>query len=283
MSRRFEGWYWKHQQGPQTLAVIVGRAADHAFLQVLTPQGAHRAGYPLEDYRKGRVLRLGENVFTSRGIRLSVHRPGLELEGRFRYGPLTPIQGDIMGPFRFLPMECRHSVISMDHQVVGSVRLGGVLLDFPRARGYLEGDAGRSFPRAYTWVQCNDFSRPCSIMVSAAQIPFAGGWFWGCIGVVWLEGQEYRLATYRGGRIQHRGPCRLVLTQGDLTLEVDFPGDHGGHALDAPVLGGMDRTIRETPSGPAVFLLRRGNQVLFREASPHASYEVVDAPLTQKS
>lgn len=275
----FQGWYFKHQQGPRTLAVIVGRASEEAFLQVITPQGAHRVKYPLGDYRMGKgTLRLGENLFTSRGIRLRVHRPGLELEGLLRYGSLTPIRGDIMGPFRFLPMECRHSVVSMDHRVAGQVRLNGTILDFSRGRGYLEGDAGRSFPRAYTWVQCNDFPRCCSVMASAAQIPFMGGWFWGCIGVVWLEGREYRLATYRGARILRRGAAQLVLAQGSLTLEVSFLQPHGGHLLDAPARGRMDRTIREAPSAPASFTLYRGGRVLFQGESPFASYEQVDSP-----
>ena len=32
--------------------------------------------------------------------------------------------------------------------------------------GYAEKDSGTSFPRSYLWMQCNDFSEPCSVMVS---------------------------------------------------------------------------------------------------------------------
>lgn len=278
LDRYFEGWFFKHRKGPETLSVIVGRAADGAFIQAVTGERAYRARYPLEAFEKGKTIRLADNYFSETGVRLSICSEGLELAGRIDYGGITPPNGDIMGPFRFLPMQCRHTVISMNHTLSGNVVLNGKDIDFIGGKGYIEGDSGRSFPKSYTWVQCNDFDRNCSIMASAAHIPFAVSSFWGCIALVWLDGAEYRLATYRGARIKRRDAGRLLLEQGDLSLDVRFLGSHAGHLLDAPERGQMKRGIHEVPAAPAYFEFRRGNFVLFQGESRFASYEHVNEP-----
>ncbi len=275
MGRYFEGWYFKHQKEAETLAIIAGRADDEAFIQVITQECSYRLQYPLEAYRKGTPFRLADSLFGENDIRLSIRHKDLDLTGHLRYDRLTPIHGHIMGPFQLLPMQCRHSVISMNHSLEGQVCLNGKTLDFTGGKGYIEGDSGRSFPKSYTWVQCNDFPESCSIMASVAHIPFAGAWFWGCICVVWLNGVEYRLATYRGASIKHRDERQLVLTQKDLTLRVLFLQPHAGHLLSAPNRGKMDRHIREVPGAPAYFEFRQGNQILFQGESRFASYEHV--------
>ncbi|MEM5769669.1 MAG: tocopherol cyclase family protein [Bacillota bacterium] len=275
MGSYFEGWYFKHQKGPDTLAIIVGRAEDGAFIQVITQEGSYRLRYPISAYHKGKTIKLGDSWFAWDEICLSVCHKDLRISGYLQYDHLTPICGDIMGPFRFLPMQCRHTVISMDHGVTGEICLNGRKIDFTGGKGYIEGDAGRSFPKSYTWVQCNDFAENCSIMASVAHIPFAGSWFWGCICVVWLDGVEYRLATYRGAKIKYRDERQLLIEQKDLSLKIFFLQPHSGYELDAPHRGEMRRSIREVPSAPAYFEFRRGNQVLFQGESPFADYEHV--------
>lgn len=275
MGGYFEGWYYKHQKEQETLALIVGKADDGAFIQIVTQEGSHRLKYPLSAFRNGTSLQLGDNLFDRSCIHLSICRQELKLSGHLSYAHITPICGDIMGPFRFLPMQCRHTVISMKHELTGSVRLNGKEIDFTGGKGYIEGDSGRSFPKSYTWVHFNDFNKDCSIKASVAHIPFAFSWFWGCICVVWLNGTEYRLATYRGAKIKHRDQHQLVIVQKDLALYVRFFQPHSGHVLDAPSGGKMERRIRETPCAQAYFEFRKGNRILFQGESRYASYEHV--------
>lgn len=275
MSNYFEGWYFKHQKEGQTLAVIAGRADESAFIQVITQDGSYRADYPLSAYRKDNRLRIAESTFSPEGISLSISHKDMTLRGFLRYDRLTPIRRDIMGPFRFFPMQCRHTIVSMKHELTGSVCLNGRDMDFTGGKGYIEGDAGQSFPKSYTWVQCNDFDQDCSIMASAAHIPFAFREFWGCISVIWLDGTEHRLATYHGARIAHRDAQQLVLVQKDLALRVLFLQPHSGHPLAAPIQGKMARSIHEVPCAPAYFEFRKGNRILFQAESQFASYEHV--------
>jgi len=279
MSRRFEGWYYKHQVNSgangvsKSLAVIPGKAADNAFVLVVTDNKSHHISYPLSEYRKdGGQLRVGSNTFASTGISLDIKRPELNLSGDIMYTGLTPINGDIMGPFRFFPMECRHGVISMNHSLCGAVILDGETQDFTGGRGYIESDSGRSFPKWYTWVHCNAFNADCSIMVSVARIPFYGLRFWGCICVVWLNGREYRLATYKGVKILRCQKGAIELKQGKYRLVVSID-DVAGQQLPAPQSGKMSRFIRETLSCPAHFRFLEGDSCLFDGRSDYASYE----------
>ena len=279
MSRRFEGWYYKHQVNTgatgvsKSLAVIPGKAADNAFVLVVTDNKSHHVSYPLSEYRKdGSQLSVGSNTFASTGISLDIKRPELTLSGDIMYTGLTPINGDIMGPFRFFPMECRHGVISMNHSLQGAAILDGETYNFTGGRGYIESDNGRSFPKWYTWVQCNAFNADCSIMVSVARIPFYGLRFWGCICVVWLNGREYRLATYKGVKILRCQKGAIELKQGKYRLIVSID-DIAGQQLPAPQSGKMSRFIRETLSCPAHFRFMEGDSCLFDGRSDYASYE----------
>ena len=78
-------------------------------------------------------------------------------------------------------MQCRHGVVSMGHTVHGRVTVDGQTHVFGGGSGYAEKDSGRSFPKSYLWLQCNDFTPPCALMLSIAHIPFLGGAFTGCM------------------------------------------------------------------------------------------------------
>lgn len=285
MKPYYEGWYMKQQQGDDFLAVIPGRATDNAFIQVITPHGARYLSYPLATYRQderpgeGPVMHIGRNRFSSRGMDVDVHEGGVHLVGRLRYRALTPLRSDIMGPFAVLPMETKHTVFSMRHQVNGEVVLNGEPHRFCGGTGYMEGDRGHSFPAGYTWVQTADFDgdldeRGASIMVALARIPLGPVRFIGCIAVVCIDGREYRLATYRGVRILHATPSLVELAQGDLRLRIDILGD-GWLQLQAPHQGAMHRTIRESPSVPAHIHVERRGRTLLDALSPRTSYEYV--------
>lgn len=272
MREYFEGWYFKHQANGKTLALIPGKSIDEAFIHVVTNKEAYYITYPLSDYYKRHVVNVGGNIFSESGILIDIDRPELKLKGEIKYDNLVPINGDIMGPFKFFPMECRHEIISMTHDLSGSIKLNNETYNFDGGKGYIESDSGRSFPDSYTWIQCNDFKEDCSITVAVAKIPFSGFKFWGCICVVTLNGKEYRLATYKGVKIVTCKPGIIELAQGKYRLLIKVHSE-GGHTLPAPRFGKMNHAILEDISCQASFKFTKGDDVLFNSSSHQASYE----------
>ena len=210
----FEGWYLKCQTAnEQSLALIPAVHIDasgkrSASLQVITNQKSWWFGFPaasLQVFEDTLFITLDKNTFTDEGIELSIHQNDLTLDGKIDFGSFTPLKSDIMGPFRFLPdMECAHGVISMKHPIYGQLTLNGETLDFGGGSGYIETDRGCSFPSAYLWTQCFwKAPQSISLMLSIATIPTPIGPFTGCICAICCNRREYRLATYRGARIQH--------------------------------------------------------------------------------
>lgn len=252
----FEGVYLKHQKDGESVCFIAGRAGKGGFVQVITNRGVQR-------YEGLDGFRFGAGGLTA-------DLPGVQ--GAVLYGPLTPLRSDIMGPFRFLPMQCSHSVYSMAHTLTGGFTVDGRFIDLTGGTGYIEGDRGRSFPREYLWVQCGDFAQPCSVMASVAHIPFCGLSFTGCICSVVYGGREYRLATYQGVRIVEASCRRLVLRQGRYLLEASFAAREA-HPLCAPRTDGMTRTIRESNSARARFRFWESGKAVFDLHSENASFE----------
>lgn len=280
----FQGWYVKHQNGEATVAFIPGIqiGADgrrSAFVQVVTDEGACSVPFAFEEFAAapdGFAVRVGDNVFTEQGCRVNLHGAGIEICGELRYGAMARLHGDIMGPFAHVPrMECSHGVVSLRHSLEGCLWVNGRKIDFSGGTGYIETDAGRSFPQQYAWVQCNRFDgEDASVMVSVAHIPYGPLQFTGCIASVWLQGREHRLATYRGVKVLRCDSRKIELAQRGLRLVV-VPEAAKAHALAAPQRGAMTRTIREAPSCGASFRFYDGGRTLFEQYSTGASCEFV--------
>lgn len=269
-NRGFEGWYFKHQKGDDAIAFIPGRAESGSFVQMISGEGSRQFDVPGLWADNGAIC-AGDCLFSPYGVKIDL--PGVA--GEIVYGELTPLRSDIMGPFRFLPMQCRHGVLSMAHALSGSLTVDGAVHDFDGGKGYIEKDSGTSFPRSYLWLQCNDFPEPCSIMVSIAHIPFCGLGFTGCICAILYEGREYRLATYHGVRIHAAREDHICLSQGKLLLEIGITPSPGGHPLRSPVRGRMCGTIRESHNAKIHVRLRDHGKLILDLHSHHAACEFV--------
>lgn len=283
----FEGWYFKHQnpQG-QTLALIpafhIGKEGRRtASLQVISKDQAWWLEYPASQLHISRQpfqVQIGQSIFGSQGIALHIRQGNLSLCGSLRYGPFTALRPDIMGPFRFFAgMQCSHGVISMGHSLSGTLELNGERLDFSDGIGYIETDRGRSFPSKYLWTQCVwDGPERGSLMLAIATIPLPVGGFTGCICSVLYHGREYRLATYRGVKIEAWSSTGAVIRQGRYRLEVELLNERR-QPLQAPVEGRMERTIHESLCAEVRYRFWHGDNLLLQHTDPNASFEYSSA------
>ena len=277
----FEGWYLKHQaQQGQTLALIPAFHIDGgghrtASLQAISNDAAWWLECPqLQFSRQPFQVQIGPSSFSKQGITLHIEQDGLSLHGTLRYGPFTHLRSDIMGLFRFFAgMQCSHGVISMGHSLSGTLDLNGECLDFTDGIGYIETDRGRSFPNAYLWTQCVwDGPERGSLMLAIATIPLPVGSFTGCICSIFYRGQEYRLATYRGAKIEKWSSSGAVIRQGKYRLEVELLNERR-QALRAPVEGRMERTIHESLCAKVRYRFWHGKGLLFQHTDENASFE----------
>lgn len=279
----FEGWYLKHQtREGESLALIpavhISKGGTRsASLQILAEGKTWWLDYPAAEFRAAKQafwIQMGKSRFNKKGMRLDVEREGLSLHGILRYGPFMALKSDIMGPFRFLPgMECSHGVISMSHSLRGAVTLNGKQMDFTGGTGYVETDRGRSFPSEYLWTQCSWWGTGRnSLMLSIASVPTPVGRFTGCICAVCYHGREYRLATYRGVRVERWSGAGAVIRQGNDRLEVELL-EGQERPLRAPVEGSMGRTIQESLCAKLRYRFWRGETLLFEHTDCRASFE----------
>lgn len=267
----FEGWYFKHQLQNDMIAFIPGRAESGAFVQLISSSGSRHFKVPELSVNRN-TIRAGNSLFSPRGCKINL--PGVI--GEIRYSELTPLRSDIMGPFQFLPMECRHGIISMGHLLSGSLTVDGIVHNFDGGKGYIEKDSGTSFPKFYQWLQCNDFTEPCSLVVSIAHIPFLGVSFTGCICAIVHRGREYRLATYQGVRILSADETHICLSQRSLLLEINVKPSSNGHPLRAPANGQMSDIIHESLNSEIHVRFWEHGKLVFSLKSSHATYEYVN-------
>lgn len=289
----FEGWYLKLQTEEFSIGVIPAYHIDQngvksVSIQIITEDQVYYLPFSPKKFHASAdrfCVRVGRNLFTEQGMKLEIHREELQLAGTVRFYNLSKLRSPIMGPFTGLPMQCSHGVLSMLHDLSGSLTLNGRQLDFNGSVGYLEKDFGRSFPSSYLWTQCVDWSgkKDCSLVAAAADIPAGLFSFHGFFAVIHYHGKEYRLATYLGGRIVSRSPNELHLKQGNLNFhvlkldsgyeEADRHQAEDGYRLRAPVKGSMERLVKEHISCRVRYRFCKGRQVIFDFVSEKASFE----------
>ena len=272
----FKGWYFKCCTDDKTIAFIPAyHYCDNkksASLQIITNDAAFHIPFQTIKYNdKPLHVKLGDCRFTERGISLNYQSNRLKVEGILRFQPLSPIRYDIMGPFTLVPfLQCRHSVYSMTHKINGQLMVNNRNYTFHNGVGYIEGDRGYSFPKRYIWTQC--CFEHGSLMLSVADIPMLGFHFNGIIGVVLLNGKEYRIATYLGARIKHIGANTITVKQGDYTLTARLQKKNAQPLL-APSNGKMCRTIHESAVCQTYYRFSYKQKVLCEFISDKASFE----------
>lgn len=268
----FEGWYYKlvDAAGRHAYAIIPGMFVSdspnnsHAFVQILNgatgESSYHR--FPLDQFRASRKkleLQIGSNVFKKDYLQLNIQSEGMNVQGEISMSGLAPwpatlTSPGVMGWYAFAPfMECYHGVISLDHQLKGSLNIDGRNIDFDNGRGYTEKDWGRSFPSAYIWMQCNHFDEPgISLTASIANIPWLKGSFRGFIIGFLCQDKLYRFTTYTRATVKD-----VQVTDTRISF-VAFNKNHslkiraersGGGLLHAPYEMEMQRRVLQSLTG----------------------------------
>jgi hypothetical protein len=243
----------------------------HAFVQVLdgiTSQVVYYR-FPVEDFHASSTqfeIQVKNNYFSGERIQLDLDDGNQRITGDVQLGalkpwPVSPLSPGVMGPFRFVPfMQTYHGVLSLDHDLDGSLTIQQSKVDFSGGRGYIEKDWGMTFPRAYVWMQSNHFQQPgVSFTASVATIPWLRGWFRGFLVGLLVEGQLFRFTTYLGSEIQSltvsdkqvawklRGKSRSDPAREFPFYELTIMADRGqGGLLSSPELDGMTPRILES-------------------------------------
>lgn len=293
--RYFEGWYFKVVSPDErhALAFIPGismgeNGERHAFVQVMDGK-ACRAQYhrfSAADFqpasRRFEVF-VEKNHFSREKIKLDL--PGIAGEIRFQNTtPWPKMLGapGIMGWYSFVPfMECFHGIVSLHHTLEGKLEIGNEEIDFSDGKGYIEKDWGRSFPRAYVWMQTNHFDTHdrASLIASVAHIPWLGSYFIGFISGFWLDGRLFKFATYTG--------ARKFLKINDEQVELIFKNPKTelrllakqapGTALRSPIAGEMTGKIQESLQAEVTAELLENGRRIFEGTGRNAGLEVAGA------
>lgn len=272
----FKGWYFKCCTNNQTIAFIPAfhrkNNKETASLQIITNDAAFNIPFDFLKYQENPLsAKLGSCIFSEKGIKLDVRTDKFTANGALKFSNILPIRYDIMGPFKFIPfMQCRHSVFSMKHRIDGQFTINGQQYIFKNGIGYIEGDCGTSFPKRYIWTQCH--FKNDSLMLSAADIPFLGFNFTGIIGIVLLNGKEYRIATYLGAKVKYIDKNFVIVKQGDFQLTAKLLKKNA-QPLYAPDNGDMSRTIHESASCKAYYKFSYKGKILCEFTSDRASFE----------
>jgi len=128
----FEGWYFKHRSPQHTLILIPawhmdGNGDFYGSLQIILDDQVHRITFPARDCHIAKdrfYIRFGQTVFSENGCHLHLDlTPTLTIRGHIRYGTWHRPIRSFMGPFRYLPLPCRHDVLSLSHRLRGRLQI----------------------------------------------------------------------------------------------------------------------------------------------------------------
>lgn len=302
-NKYFEGWYYKlvTKDGSKSMAFIPGislnKTKSHSFIQVILNQenkdGKHSLlteyiEYKKEDFdydRKTCLLYIDQCQFGLDKLLIHCKEKEFSINGEITLTNLIPIKTNlfspsIMGFFSYFPfMECNHSVVSMGHDLKGTIKINDINIDFTGGKGYIEKDYGHSFPDNYIWMQTNHFSDyGTSLMFSYATIPFLGMRFKGLITNLIYEGKEYRFATYNFSRIEilEKNSKHVLIKIKKCGYKLIIEAwNNEVKSLPSPKEGLMTQTIKEGLSGEVKVTLYYKNKVILEDIGKQAGIEIM--------
>lgn len=291
----FEGWYFKHvSKDNKALSVIPGISYDingsgKSFIQIIYGGNGktYFIDYPVKSFNastKNLNVTIEKNNFSKNGLHLDILSNDFSIKGTIIYDRLEPIPGSIfaptiMGPYSYFPgMECNHGLISMNHKLLGSIKLNDEILNFDSGKGYIEKDWGKSFPSSWAWGQSNNFiNEEASIMFSVAKIPWKKSFFTGYLCVFFLNGKIFRFTTYNKSRLNSlwlkNGLFHTEFSNDNYSLKVEGFINKSG-ILKAPVNGAMSRIIYESLTSEFnVKLYDKNRKIIFKDKAFNAGFE----------
>lgn len=293
----FEGWYYKHvtQDLRQVWSFIPGISLNdkdpHAFIQVINgiTGKTEYISYPKEKFtwdKNKLYLKIGDSVFTENQININIDKGELKVSGELTYKnivkyPKSILSPGIMGWYSYIPtMECKHGIVSVNHEINGSLSINSSKIDFNGGKGYIEKDWGTSFPEAWLWIQANNFrERNSSFSFSVAKIPWRGRFFIGFIAFLFYQNKFFLFSTYNNSIINDlyysKESIELKMKNRNIVLKVNTRKSTFGE-LRAPVEGQMSRRIKESIDSDVSLSLFDGNKLLYSDSSKRAGLEVVD-------
>ncbi len=294
----FEGWYFKHVSGDlsKVWSFIPGVSLTgddpHSFIQVIDGISgkSEYITYPLSDFKwnkKKLYIKIGDSEFTEEWINLKIESESLNVSGQIDFHNITKypknlLSPGIMGWYSFVPyMECKHAVVSVIHDLSGSIVLNNKKLVFNGGKGYIEKDWGTSFPEAWLWIQANNFENNyTSFNFSVAKIPWLGKYFIGFIAFLYFNKVFYLFSTYNNSLItemkHNNESINLTMKNRKNILEVRVLKSLFGE-LRAPVSGNMSRRIKESiDSEVTLSLFDKHKKLIYTDSSKRAGLELID-------
>ena len=258
---RFFGKYYKFisDDSSFSFAVIISTANEGDMLQVITPHKAFLINNTKSVEVKGSI------------ITFDINQDDLVMKGELTLGELHPLKKKVMGPFTYLPMECRHEIYSMWHTLRVTLLINGKEVSFGKGRGYIEGDSGTNFPKRYVWY--NSVTEDITATFALASIPLFGFiHFTGILCFIKTKEKEYYLCTYNGAKLRKISKDEIIISKGKYSFVLNM-NTKDGHFLKAPVKGNMDRYIKENLNTLTTFKLMKKDEILLQVEDPLSSLE----------
>ena len=295
----FEGWYFKMVSDDKAsiISVIPGislssdGSEQHAFIQIIDGTSAQTSYYsfPISQFSfssKEFAIQIGQNYFSENEVILNIENDSTYIHGRIemsnqvRLPEKKLLNPGIMGWYRFVPfMECYHGVVSLNHDLSGTIIHNGSEYNFDKGKGYIEKDWGSSMPSEWIWMQTNHFNTGnSSFMLSVANIPWIGKSFTGFLGFFYHNGKIYRFATYTKAKLvfENSDPDKvnIKITDKKNTYNIMASRSQAG-MLKAPVKGSMDRRIAESINAHLTLLVTdKNDNVIFCDSTAISGLEM---------
>lgn len=283
----FMGWYYKIENKQETIGIIPAfhinnRGVGTCSIQIITKNNSFYVEYPLEKMKYSKYfhkIKIGNSVFGKNGFYLNIKNGNKEIKGNIEFKNILKPKKNIMGPFKYLSniLQCNHQIISYNHDVYGKIIFNQESINFNKGTGYIEMDAGCSFPKNYFWSHCNfldNNKKSCSIMVAIADISMWWINFKGCICGINYNNKEYILSTYNGVKIIQLDENTVSLIQDKIKLNIQL-FDNQSKVLKAPQEGQMIREIKECIRGKVKYDLFYNNKNILSKVCENASIETV--------
>lgn len=213
--------------------------------------------------------------FTKEEIKIDIEVEGLCIKGCVAFKEMrgtkrSAWQAGIMGPFSYFPfLQSYHDVISLDHELAGSLTINGKEILFNDGKGYMEIEWGKAYPRVWIWSQCNHFKEnDVALMVGVARMPLLWEYYTSFAVPVYYKGELVVFSNYNGGQIaklyRYKSYVHLIITQKSKVLDLKIYGEEDVEHISARG-SHMIRDVYSCQKAKMEIKITQNNQIILED------------------
>lgn len=214
-----------------------------------------------------------KSILSNSGIKLNINSMDYNFKCELYFTKSVALEKQPISFFEKLPLQCKLKVNSLHYEITGNVTIDGKKHCFDGGVGYSHTVSGKTYPKGFLWLQCNDaLENDNSVVVALSHFPLGITSTTVGFAVVLANGTQYMMSTLNGAKLLAYGESLINIKCGKDELIITPLENSNYQTYLVPHGNELTRSIKECVNMSAHILFTHKDEVIIDNVSNTMSF-----------